>query len=166
MKLGRDIDTCEVGSLSPHSDLLLGLIAQEDALLCGRSISVATRMNSRDSACITTSRIDSKCTIDVTATLVKLDGLPGIFRGLTNTWTSLSNAALVIDLLLSVVGLHVCVMNVPLYLIFAKSERKIEFKCIIVLARVRFLKARLVRICRGSRSALSSATWILRPVVI
>lgn len=116
LKLRRDIDTSEVSGLCPDSHLCASLIAKENALLL-----VLHRMHPRNSARIASSSVNSKGPIDIATGLVKLNGLPSIFSGLTDTSVPLGRSTLV----LLCVALHLLLLNVPLYLILTEPEWQI-----------------------------------------
>ena len=100
-----------------------GLIAEENALL-GR-IGGVSRVHARDTTRVRTSCVYRECTIDVTAGLIELDGLPGVFGGLTDART-LDYALVLLHVLpLVTIALHVLPMNVPLNLILAKPQWQI-----------------------------------------
>lgn len=103
-----------MSGLSPDSHLRASLIAKENALL----LLVLGWVNPRNTASIALSSVNSKGAIDVTASLVKLNGLPSVLGRLTNASGSLDHAALV---LLSV-AVHLLLLNVPLYLILTESK--------------------------------------------
>lgn len=73
-----------MGCLCPYPHFLPGLISQKDTLL---GLIGSNRVNTRDTRCITRSRIDSKSAINIPSRLVKFDGLPGIFSRLTDSGT-------------------------------------------------------------------------------
>ena len=95
-------------------------------------------MDPRDTTGVAIGSVDGKSAVDVTPCLVKLNGLPGVLGCLTNA------RAVNHLILLSVVGLHILPLDVPLDLILAEAERQIEFKSLVVLPRVWLLKACLV----------------------
>lgn len=152
LQLGGDVDTSEVGCLSSNADLLIGLVPEENALLL-------VALHTRDAARVAPCRVDCERSVDVTTSLVELDGLPGVLGRLADA-RSLHHGVVVH---LSVVRR---VLNVSLYLILTEPKRQVEFECLVVLARGRLLKARLVGISGGSRATLGRAARVLRSMVI
>ena len=94
--------------------------------------------------------------------MVELDGLPSILGSLADSWT-LDNTT---SVCLCCSSLHILVVYVSLDLILAKSKRKIKLKGIVVLSRVRLLKARLIGVGCGARTSLCRTSGILRPMII
>ena len=80
------------------------------------------RMYARDSTRVRTSCVNSKCAIDVTASLIKLDGLPGVLGCLTDARTLNYTLVLLHVLGLVAIALHVLPMNVTLNLILTKPQ--------------------------------------------
>ena len=149
-----------MSGLSTDADLRLGLVTQENALIC----CVLNLVCARDTTSVATSRIDGKGAVDVTPCLVELNGLPGILSCLTDARAL--NHAILIDMLRVVATLHVLGMVVSFYLILTESQRKVQFKRIVVLSALRLMKSGLVRVGSGPGAALCGATWILRAVVV
>lgn len=128
-----------MGGLGPDSHFGTSLIAEENALLL--LLVLLSRVHSRYAARITARSVYCKGSIDVASGLVKLNGLPGVFGGLTDDGTAFDDALV----LLSVIDLHVLLMNVALDLILTEPQWKIQFKCLVcVLPALRLLKARLI----------------------
>lgn len=122
LKLGGNVDTCEVGSLCTHAYFLTGLVSEEDALLGVLRIVLLSRVHSRDATCTAIRRVYREGSVDVTPCLIKLDSLPSIFGRLAD--------AIAFDslLVLGGVALQILVVNVSLDLILAKSQRQVQFK--------------------------------------
>lgn len=78
-------------------------------------------MHPRNSARIASSSVNSKGAIDIATGLVKLNGLPSVFGGLTDASVPLGRSTLV----LLCVALHLLLLNVPLYLILTEPEWQI-----------------------------------------
>ena len=124
------------------------------------------RIHTRETTCVTAGRIDGKSTIDVTTSLVELDGLPRVFGCLADARAVL-DVVVVIVVYMSLVRLDLLVLDVALDLILTEAKRKIQFKGpLLVLARLRLLKARLIRVGRVARTALRCTAWILRSVIV
>jgi len=151
-----------VGCLSTHAYFLLGLVAKENALLW-----IHCRVNSRDTAVVASGRVDSKGTIDVTTSLIKFNCLPGVLGRLTYARVGTFDYSWALDLL-CVGALNALNWDVSLYLIFSEPKRKIQLKgpVVVLLARLRLLKAHLIRVCCCTRATLCRASGILRAVVI
>lgn len=148
LKLGRDINACEVGSLCPtHADFVTSLIAQEDALLL-RLLLVARGMHSGDRSRVAPCRTDSKCSIDIPARLVELNRLPGVFGRLTDGRAVFyANDGLIVGVIWVhlLVRIAVLLMNVSLNLTLAEAQRQIELERLIsTLPALRLLKARCI----------------------
>lgn len=125
------------------------------------------RIHTRETTCVTAGRIDGKSTIDVTTSLVELDGLPRVFGCLADARAVLDVVVVVIVVYMSLVRLDLLVLDVALDLILTEAKRKIQFKGpLLVLARLRLLKARLIRVGRVARTALRCTAWILRSVIV
>lgn len=124
------------------------------------------RIHTRETTCVTAGRIDGKSTIDVTTSLVELDCLPRVFGCLADARAVL-DVVVVIVVYMSLVRLNLLVLDVALDLILTEAKRKIQFKGpLLVLARLRLLKARLIRVGRVARTALRCTAWILRSVIV
>ena len=131
--------------MGSDSDFVASLVAEENALL--RSL-VLLRMHARQSTSIASSSVDGKGAIDVTPCLVELDSLPGILGSLADA-RAVDDCTVTSVLSLGVVvRLHVLALNVSLDLILSESQGKIQLEGLIVLPRLRFLKACLIRIGR------------------
>ena len=144
--------------MSSDTDLVLGLIAKEDALL----LLITTWVYSRDPTRVTSSCIDSKCAIDIAPSLVELNRLPGVLGRLADSRATFDH-----DLTAWLGLIAVLLMHITLDLILAKAEGQIKFESLIrILSAMRLLKARCIRIHRVSRAAISCTSWILRPMVV
>jgi hypothetical protein len=65
------------------------------------------------------------------------------------------------------VALHVLRDDVSLYLILPEPKWKIQLEgSVVIVTRLRLLKARLVRVGRRTRAALRCASRVLRAIVI
>ena len=127
-------------------------------------------MNSRDTTVVASSRVDSKSAVDVTTSLIKLNCLPGVLGRLTYARVSTFDYSRALDLL-CVSALNALNRDVSLYLIFSEPKRKIQLKgsvvvAVVLLARLRLLEARLIRVCCCTGATLCRASGILRAVVI
>ena len=98
--------------MSSDTDLVLGLIAKEDALL----LLITTWVYSRDPTRVTSSCIDSKCAIDITPSLVELDRLPGVLGRLADSRATFDH-----DLTAWLVLIAILLMHITLDLILAKA---------------------------------------------
>jgi len=133
----------------PHEDTLLGVIA-------------GGRVHSAETARVTTSCVDGKSTVDVSAGLIELDGLPSILGCLTDAWTSFSDSLL----LMLALCLGLLILNVTLDLILAETQRQVEFEGLIILSRLRLLKASLISVGCVARATFGGTAWVLRAMVV
>ena len=163
LQLCRDVDTSEVGAVSPHTDFVATGVTEENALL--RRM-VLLWMNAGKPAGIAAGSVDGEGAVDVTPSLVELDGLPGILCSLTDSGSVDDGTVTRLCVLLLVTRLHLLALDVSLYLILSETQGQIQLEGLIILPRLRFLKACLVRVRRRPRATLSSAAWVLRAMII
>ena len=119
-------------------------------------------MDSWYAASVATCCVYGKSSVDVTTSLVEFYCLPSVLCGLANSWALYYT----ISVCLCLSGLHILVVNVSLDLILTKSKRKIKLKGIVVLPRVRLLKARLIGVGSCAWTSLCRTSGILRPMII
>ena len=129
-------------------------------LLLSLCVLLLLGMNTGNAACIASSRVNSKSTINVASCLIEFYGLPGVLSGLTNA-RSLAYAYCLLLLLLLSIAILLHVLNVPLDLVFTESQREIKLKSLVILPGRGLLKARLVGVGCRSRATIGCAPRIL-----
>ena len=139
LELRGHVNAGEMSTMGSNTDLVArSRIAQEDTLL--RWVLGGLWMNTRETAGVAASSVDRKRAIDISASLVELDRLPGVLRGLADART-LRNAVIRVRL----VRLGLLVLYVTLDLVLPEAQWQIELKrSLVILARLGLLKARLV----------------------
>ena len=140
---------------------LVTLRAEENTLL-RRLVLLLLRHWIGSSTLIADGRVDSKCAIDVTASLIELNSLPGI---LSCGWNWLvfvdPRSPWCLRLLLILLWID---LDISFDVILSKSQRQIEFKW-IVLATLRLLKSLVIRCC-GPWPTLGGPSWIRRVIIV
>lgn len=153
------INACQVGTVCSNANFMARgtLITQEYALL--RMISLW--VYSWESTGVTSSCIDCESAIHIPTCLIEFDGLPGVFCCLGDARSFGDGAGTV-----CLGSGDILILNITLDLVLTESQRKIQFKGLIILPRLRFLKARLIRIALASWTSISCPARILRVMVI
>ena len=159
-----------MGALTSTVNLVVHLRSEENALLGRLRHALILIHVRRGTTCVTDSWIDGiiycESSINVSACLVELNGLPCILGGLTDTraiWDSRHIGVLWLLLIWLSLVLRMR-LNVPFNLILSKSQWKIELKG-IVLTTLRLLEARCVGCC-CSGTSVSGPSWIGRVVIV
>ena len=115
-------------------------------------------MHTTEAAGIAPGSIDSERAVNVSASLIELDGLPRVLRRLADPGAIRGHSLTVCLVLL--------ILNVPLDLILAESEGQIQLEGLIILPGLGLLETRLVAVRRVARASLSGAARVLRAVIV
>ena len=107
-----------MSSLPSHTHLRIGIVAQEDALVATLGVSILVNVP-RYSTGVARCRVYGERAIHITASLVELNRLPGVFSRLTDSMTIADALACILVLVLSLTNS----LNSSLNLSFSKPER-------------------------------------------